>query len=230
MKFGIIGTGTVGQALAGKINSLSHNVMIGTRNVEETLSRTNKDFFGNPPFKEWYENNKDIKLGTFEQAAEFGDVLILATQGVVALDLLKSINPNFLKNKILIDVTNPLDFSKGMPPSLIPELSNNNSLGEEIQKLLPDTKVVKTFNTMWNGLMINPQMLGNGNHINFIAGNDNGAKIQVRDFLLQFGWKEEKLIDLGDISASRGTEAILLIWLRLMGLKQTVAFNFDIVG
>jgi hypothetical protein len=116
-----------------------------------------------------------------------------------------------------------------MPPSLIPELSNTNSLGEEIQKNFPGSKVVKTLNTMWCGLMVNPSMIGNGDHVNYLCGNDQSSKTAVKDLLKKFGWKEDSLVDLGDITNSRGTEALLPIWLRVWAVTKTGAFNFKIV-
>jgi predicted dinucleotide-binding enzyme len=116
-----------------------------------------------------------------------------------------------------------------MPPGLIPGLSNTNSLGEEIQETFPLALVVKTLNTIWCGLMVNPKMIGGGNHINYISGNDTEAKNRVRKLLNQFGWKDENIIDLGDITGSRASESVLLIWLRVMGTLNTGAFNFRIV-
>ena len=145
------------------------------------------------------------------------------------MSALKLAGASNLKGKILIDVSNPLDFSKGMPPSLIPALSNTNSLGEEIQKTFPDAKVVKTFNTMWCGLMVNPNMIGNGDHINFISGNDNEAKSRVKNLLNQMGWKTENLIDLGDITAARATEAYLLLWVRVRSVIQSGAYSIKLV-
>ena len=117
--------------------------------------------------------------------------------------------------RVIADVANPLDFSKGMPPSLIPSLSNTNSLGEEIQKTFPLAKVVKTLNTMWCGLMVNPVMIQSGNHTNFICGNDAEAKQKLIDLLKEFGWKNENILHMGDISNARGTESVLPIWLRI---------------
>jgi predicted dinucleotide-binding enzyme len=116
-----------------------------------------------------------------------------------------------------------------MPPSLIPEYSNTNSLGEEIQKMAPGAKVVKTLNTMWNGLMLDPNMLAGGNHINYICGNDADAKKTVIGLLNQFGWKNENIMDLGDITGARATEATLPIWLRVYGTLQSGAFNFNVI-
>lgn len=230
MKIAIIGTGTVGQTFASKLITLGHEVMMGTRNVAEKLASTSKDSYGNPPFSEWHALNKGVKLGTFAEAASFGGIILNVTQGANSINALKLADAKNLSGKILVDIANPLDFSQGMPPCLIPELSNTNSLGEEIQKIFPDTKVVKTLNTMWCGLMVNPAMIGGGDHSNYICGNDAGAKDQIKSLLNEFGWKSENILDLGDISSARGTEAMLPVWLRIWGATQNGAFNFKVVS
>ena len=229
-KIAIIGTGTVGRTFASKLVSLGHEVMMGTRNVSEKLASTAIDNYGSPPFNEWYETNRSVKLGTFREAAAFGEIILNVTQGANSINALKLAGAQNLNGKILIDIANPLDFSKGMPPSLIPELSNTNSLGEEIQKTFPDAKVVKTLNTMWCGLMVNPVLIGGGDHTNYICGNDADAKNMVKSLLNEFGWKTENILDLGDISAARGTESVLPIWLRIWGATQNGAFNFKVVS
>lgn len=228
MKISVLGTGDVGQTLAARLVELGHEVMIGTRDVEETLARKSIQH-GNPPFSVWHEANQAVQLGTFQESASFGEIVINATNGANSLNALDLAGEETLAGKILIDVANPLDFSHGMPPVLLEGLNNTNSLGEEIQKEFPEAKVVKTFNTMWCGLMVNPGLLDGGNHINYISGNDNEAKNRVKELLKEFGWKDENLVDLGDISAARGTESVLLIWVRLMGTLNTAAFNFRIV-
>lgn len=229
MKICIIGTGSVGQTIASKLIELGYDVMLGTRNVQEKLSSKEKDSYGNPPFSEWNKLNARAKLGTFEEAAASGEIIINATYGGSSIAALKMAGAKYLSGKILIDISNPLDFSKGMPPSLLPGLNNTNSLGEEIQKTFPDTKVVKTLNTMWCGLMVNPGMIGNGDHINYISGNDPDARAEVKKLLKKFGWKDESLLDLGDITAARATETVLPIWLRVMGAINTGAFNFRLI-
>jgi 8-hydroxy-5-deazaflavin:NADPH oxidoreductase len=230
MKTAIIGTGAVGQTFASKLIILGHDVMMGTRNVAEKLASTERDGYGNPPFSEWHALNKNVKLGTIAEAAAFGEIILNVTQGANSINALKLADAKHLSGKILIDIANPLDFSQGMPPCLIPALSNTNSLGEEIQKTFPDAKVVKTLNTMWCGLMVNPAMIGGGDHDNFICGNDPDAKNQVKSLLYEFGWKSENILDLGDITSARGTEAVLPIWLRIWGATQNGAFNFKIVS
>lgn len=225
----IIGTGTVGQTLASKIVSLGHEVLMGTRNVKEKTVSTSKDSYGNPSFSEWHKINNKVKLVTFADAAACGELIINATHGGNSIDALNLAGEKNLENKILIDISNPLDFSKGMPPSLLPGLNNTNSLGEEIQKTFTGTRVVKTLNTMWCGLMVNPGLIGGGDHINYISGNDAASKEKVKLLLNGFGWRDKNIIDLGDIRAARATESLLLIWLRVMGVTQTGAFNFKLV-
>lgn len=228
-KIAIIGTGNVAQTLASKFSGLGHNVMLGTRNVNDKLTNTAKDMYGNPPFSEWYAANKNMKIGTFSEAAAFGEIVLNATHGANSLDALRMAEAKNLKGKILIDVANPLDFTKGMPPGLLSSLSNNNSLGEEIQKTFPDARVVKTFNTMWCGLMVNPGMVNGGDHNIFICGNNADAKNTVKDILKSFGWIEKNIIDLGELSAARGTEMYLPIWVQIRGAINNGAFNIKIV-
>lgn len=226
MKIAILGTGGVGQAFAARLNGLNHDVTIGTRNPSQTLQKK----AGDGTFADYLAQNNGVKLATFAEAAAFGEIIINVSKGENCLDVMESAGAANLNGKIIIDISNPLDFSKGMPPSLIPELSNTNSLGEEIQRRYPEAKVVKTLNTMWNGLMLNPAMLNDGNHINYICGNDAEAKIKVVTLLNEFGWKNSSILDLGDITAARATEGTLPIWLRVWGAKQTGAFNFTIVS
>ncbi len=225
MKIAILGTGSVGRAFATKLTELGHDITLGTRNPEDSLKKTDKGSLG-----EFMQQHPEVKLATFGNAAAASEMVLVVTKGEHTLAALALAGEKNLQGKIIIDITNPLDFSKGFPPSLIPELSNTNSLGEEIQKRYPQSKVVKTLNTMWNGLMINPGLIANGNHINYLCGNDAGAKESVKKFLKELGWKDPSLMDLGDISAARATEATLPIWLRVYGAKQTGAFNFAIVS
>jgi len=229
-RIAIMGTGGVGQAYASRFITLGYEVMMGTRNVSEKLLHTERDGYGNPPFSEWYLANRNVKLGTFEEAAVFGEIILNATLGIKSIAALKSAGAKNINGKILIDVSNPLDFSKGMPPSLLPELSNTNSLGEEIQKTFPDVKVVKTLNTMWNGLMVNPTMLNEGDHTAFICGNSSEAKEEVKEILKLFGWPGKNILDLGDISSARGTEMYLPLWLRIFGATGNGAFNIKITS
>jgi hypothetical protein len=221
MNIAVIGTGTVGQTFAARLIELGHEVMLGTRQAEETLGRDK--------FKEWHSKHSSVKVGSFETACIFGELIINVLKGDATLSVFKGISGPSIKDKIVIDISNPLDFSKGFPPSLIEGLNNTNSLGEELQKTLAQAKVVKTLNTMWCGLMVNPALINNGQHINYVCGNDAGAKEKVKSLLNQFGWQNEHILDLGDITNARGTESTLLIWTRVYAATNNGAFNFNLV-
>lgn len=229
MKIAIIGTGIVGKTIASKLVELNHDVMMGTRNVSDKLASTATDNYGNPPFGEWIKTNSKIKLGSFAEAAAFGELVVNATNGSNSITALILAGTKNLAGKVLIDISNPLDFSNGMPPSLLPGLNNTNSLAEEIQRTFPDTMVIKTLNTMWCGLMVNPNLVGNGDHINFISGNNSEAKNKVIKLLNQFGWLDKNILDIGDITGARATESLLPIWLKVMGVTKNGAFNFRLV-
>ena len=226
MNIAVFGTGVVGQTIAHKLASLGHEVVIGTRSVEETLARSDKDNFGRPPFKDWHAQNPDVRLGTHAEAAAFAEIIVNATSGVGSLAALELAGKENLAGKVLLDISNPLDFSQGFPPSL--SVCNTDSLGEQIQRALPDTRVVKTLNTMNAYLMVNPRLLP-GEHNVFVSGNDADAKAQARRLLESFGWKTGEVIDLGDITTARGTEQMLPIWARLYGVLPSPMFNFKIV-
>lgn len=226
MKIGILGTGNVGQTLAAALVAGGHDVMMGTRDVAATLAKSDPDNFGNPPFKVWREQHSAIQVGTFAEAAAFGEVLLNATMGMGSIAALEAAGASNLKHKILMDISNPLDFSKGMPPSLF--VCNTDSLGEQIQRAFPDVKVVKTLNSVTAALMVNPRQLADGNHDIFVCGNDADARNTVAGYLRDwFGW--QSVVDLGDITAARGIEMMLPIWVRLWGTFGTGMFNFKIV-
>jgi len=217
MKIAVLGTGAVGNTIASKLVELGHQVMMGSRtNDNEKV----KAFVA--------KHNTKASAGTFADAAAFGEMVFNCTAGVASLEALKLAGENNLNGKIIVDVANPLDFSKGMPPSL--SIVNTDSLGEEIQKTFPQAKVVKALNTMWCGVMVNPGTIKGGDHNVFVSGNDAGAKEEVKKLLMSFGWSEENILDLGDITAARGTEMFLPLWLRIYGAKNSGAFNFKIVS
>jgi predicted dinucleotide-binding enzyme len=226
MKIGVFGTGVVGQTLAEKLDRLGHEVMLGTRQVNQSLTREANDGYGRPPLKDWLAEHPKVKLGTFAEAAAHGSFLVNATNGAGAMDALKQAGAGNLDGKTMLDVCNPLDFSKGMPPSLF--VCNTDSLAEQLQRAFPKLKVVKGLNTLNAYLMVAPRLLP-GAHNLFICGNDAAAKDEVRTLLLSFGWNAEEVIDLGDISNARGTEQLLPIWIRLYGKFQDGMFNFRIV-
>lgn len=226
MNIAVFGTGMVGQIIASALAAKGHSVMMGTRDVRMALERDQKTATTQLTLAEWHRQNPQVQLGTFAEAAAFGEVIFNATNGFGALPALESAGEANLDGKILIDISNPLDFSQGMPPTLF--ISNTDSLGEQIQRRFPSLKVVKTLNTVNAYLMVNPQQLAGGDHTLFVSGNDLEAKAKVTQYLRDwFGWKD--VIDLGDITTARGTEMLLPIWVRLWGALQTPVFNFKVV-
>ena len=226
MKIGILGTGIVGKTIAAKLIELGHEVTLGTRDVAGKLAENAPNFYGNPPFKVWHTQHQQIKLATFTEATAHGELVFNATNGGATMEALKSAKETILNGKVLIDIANPLDFSHGMPPTLL--VCNTDSLGEQIQRAFPLARVVKTLNTVTASVMVDPRQLAGGEHTMFVCGNDAGAKTQVSKILQDwFSWKY--VIDLGDISAARGMEMYLPLWLRLMGALGSPMINVKVV-
>ncbi len=213
MKIGILGTGMVGNSIGTKLVQLGHQVMMGSRTAKNEKALAWVSAAGN-----------GASAGTFADAASYGEMLFNCTAGIASLAALEMAGKENMKGKVLVDVGNTLDFSKGMPPTLT--VCNTDSLGEQIQRAFPETKVVKSLNTMNCMLMVNPASLP-GEHCVFVCGNDADAKTKVTDLLKTFGWKN--LIDLGDISGSRGTDMMMPIWIRMYGAFQSVNFNYSII-
>ena len=224
MKFAVLGTATVGRAIAGRLDELGHDVTIGTRDPEATLARSETDGMGNPPYAEWAAQHTGIRLATFSEAAARAEAVVNATSGGTSLDVLALAGEGNLDGKVLIDIANPLDFAQGMPPTLL--VKDTDSLAEQIQRAFPETRVVKTLNTLTAALMVRPDMLPEGSSV-FVSGDDADAKAIVSTLLKEFDHTD--VIDLGDLSTARGTEMLLPIWLRLMGSLGTPMFNFKIV-
>jgi predicted dinucleotide-binding enzyme len=211
MKAGILGSGRVGQAISARLAELGHEVMIGTRDPNK--------------LGEWQASHRDVRIGSFAETAAHGEIIFNATLGAASLDVLKMAGEANLNGKVLVDISEPLDFSKGMPPPLF--TSSIDSLGEQIQRAFPEAKVVKILNTVNANVMVNPRGVANGDHQVFVSGNDPQAKQQVVDILKSFGWIH--ILDLGDITTARGTEMYIAIWLRLWGALDTGLFNIKIM-
>ena len=225
MKIAVLGTGMVGQAVAAKLADLGHEATIGTRDPQATLARTEPDGMGNPPFSAWHAEHPRVRLATFAEAAEQAELVVNATNGGVSLEVLNQAGTANLAGKVLLDIANPLDFSRGFPPTLF--VKDTDSLGEQIQRAFPETRVVKSLNTMTAALMAEPALAAGGDHSVFVSGDDADAKQSVIDLLTSLGHTD--VIDLGDLSTARGTEMLLPVWLRLMGALGTPMFNFKIV-
>ncbi len=214
MKIGILGTGMVGSTIGSKLIALGHEVRLGSRTADNEKAAAWATAAG-----------PKASHGTFADAAAFGEIAWNCTQGAASLEVVRGAGSANLKGKVLVDVSNPLDFSKGMPPTLF--TGSSDSLGEQLQRELPETKVVKALNTINCNVMVDPARVNGGDHDTFVSGNDAGAKGKVVEILRGFGWKN--VIDLGDITTSRGTESYLMLWLRLWGALGTPDFNVKIV-
>ena len=203
----------VGNAVGTKLAQIGHDVRMGSRTAD------------NPKAAEWAAASGGSH-GTFEDAAAFGEVVINCIGGVHTLAALEAAGADNLAGKVLIDISNPLDFSQGFPPSL--SVANTESLAEQIQAAHPEAKVVKTLNTVANHLMIDPGSLNGGDHTLFVNGDDADAKAQVTRWLNEwFGWTD--VVDVGDLSTARGTEAWLLLWTRLYAAFGSADFNLKLV-
>lgn len=224
MKLGVMGSGAVGREVAERLAEGGHDVVIGTRDPAATLARAEADAMGFPPFAEWHRDNAGIALATFAEAAEHGDLLVNATSGVASVAALSACG-DALDGKVLIDLANPLDFSRGFPPTLV--ALEHGSLGETLQRTFPDTRVVKTLNTVNLGVMFRPEQVGGGDHTLLMAGDDDEAKAEVRRLLESYGWSD--ILDLGDIGAARDTEAYVLLWLRMAGVVGHPLINTKVV-
>ena len=228
MDIGIIGSGQVAQTLAGKLLELGHSVMVSSRDVTATKDRGEWGVI--PSAGEFAAAQTALgraaAAGSFADAAAFGELIINATAGEHSLDALQSAGTSHLHGKILVDVANPLDFSRGMPPTLL--FCNTDSLGERIQAALPDTHVVKALNTMNAGVMIDPGQLPEETTV-FVAGDDQKARDWVSAEVLTawFGWRH--VVDLGDMTAARGLEMWMPLWLRLWGATGTGTMNLKVV-
>ncbi|MGE0328698.1 MAG: NADPH-dependent F420 reductase [Polyangiaceae bacterium] len=211
-KHAVLGTGMVGKAIANKLISLGQPTKMGARQS------------GNAAALEWAKGAGELAgEGSFGEVARGADVVWLALKGEHAVGVVESIREE-LTGRVVLDLTNPLDFSQGFPPRL--SVVNDDSLGEQIQRAAPEARVVKTFNTLANTLMVEPQKLTEPTDV-FVAGEDAEAKQVAIDILKSFG--HEAPIDMGGIAASRGLEAWLLLWTRLYGVLGTPEFNLKLV-
>lgn len=224
MEIAVLGTGIVGRTIAGALARLGHRVRIGTRDVEATRGRTEPDAMGNPPFASWHQEHADVTLVPFADATEGADLVVLACSGDAALGVLESVGAERLAGMALLDVTNPLDFSGGFPPTLL--VKDTDSLAEQIQRACPSARVVKSLNTMTASVMVDPRQLGSSSTV-FVSGDDPEAKATVTGLLESLG--HDDVLDLGDLSTARGAEMLLPLWLRLMGSLGTAQFNIKVV-
>jgi 8-hydroxy-5-deazaflavin:NADPH oxidoreductase len=208
MQLAILGTGAVGPALGKAFSGVGHDVVIGTRDPEQTKRR-----------EQWA--GVDLPLAAYEDLD--AEVFINATNGRGSLSALQAVG-EALNGHVLIDAGNPLDFSQGFPPSLF--VCNTDSLAEQLQREFPQARVVKMFNTMANEVMINPRGLNNDSTI-FVAGNDPAARQTATSLAADLGWTD--VFDLGDLTAARGLEMYLPLWVRILAQLGRPHFNIKLV-
>lgn len=215
MRLGVLGTGTVGQGHASKLVALGHEVMMGSRAA------------GNEKAVAWVGSaGAAASEGTFADAAAFGEMVVNATSGEGSIEALTAAGAANLAGKVLVDISNPLDHSGGFPPTLF--VCNTDSLGEQIQRAFPEARVVKTLNTVNINVQVDPSVIP-GRHTMFLCGNDDAAKADVRHLLLSYGWPDEDVLDLGDITGSRALEMNIAMWLRLASALNNWGINIKVV-
>ena len=210
MRIAVLGTGSVGRTLAPRLVDLGHVVRLGSRYPSATRARDDRTEL------------PGVDLTTFADATEDADLVIHAGSGAAALDLLAQAGD--LTGKVLVDISNPLDFSAGFPPTL--SVKDTDSLGEQVQRAFPDTFVVKTLNTLTADLMARPDRLPEPTTV-FVSGDDDDAKALVTGLLTELGHRD--VLDLGGIETARGVEMWLPLWLRVMGALGTAEFNIKVV-
>lgn len=208
MRIAVIGSGVVGRTLAAAFSRLGHDVVVGTRDPGATAERD-----------EW--SGSDLRLATFADAGTGADLVVNATSGSGSLEALASVD---VDGKVLLDVSNPLDFSAGFPPTL--SVKDTDSLAEQIQRAHPEARVVKSLNTVTAGVMVNPGSLPEATTV-FVAGDDPLARETVRELLAELGWVD--IVEFPTLDAARGLEMWLPLWLRLMGAFSTADFNLRMV-
>ena len=213
MRVGVLGTGEVARRLAGGFRSRGHDVMIGSRDPAK------------PELREWLSGEgAGVEAGTFAQTAAHGELLVLAVLGNAAEEAIAQAGPENFGGKVVIDAMNPLDFSGGFPPKL--SISGEDSLGERVQRALPDARVVKAFNTIGSPYFVDPSF-SQGRPTMLIAGNDEDAKRTVTDVLADFGWTDT--VDIGGIAGSRELEAICIVWVKIGGARGAWDHGFSLL-
>jgi predicted dinucleotide-binding enzyme len=212
-RVGVLGTGEVGRRLAAGFRSRGHDVMIGSRDPAK------------PELREWLSGDgAGIEADTFTRVAEHAELLVLAVLGNAAEAAIADAGPENFSGKVVIDAMNPLDFSGGFPPKL--SIAGEDSLGERVQRALPDAKVVKAFNTIGSPYFVDPKFSG-GEPTMLIAGEDDGAKRTVGDVLADFGWFD--VLDIGGIEGSRELEAICIVWVKIGGKRSAWDHGFKLL-
>ena len=226
MKIAVIGTGLVGRTFAERLTGLGHDVVVGTRNVTETLNRTDESRAGMPPYSLWQHEHPNVGLASFPDAGTHGDVIINATAGIASLSAFEAVGSDNLAGKVIVDIALALDGKPGQARSLV--VANTDSLGEQMQRAFPTARVVKTLNTVNVAVMVDPARIS-GQHNIFVSGDDPQAKQLVTDLLGELGWREEMIIDLGGIRTARAVEMYSSLFFTLGRVQGDFEFNIAVV-
>jgi len=225
MKIGILGTGIVGQTLGLRLIQLGHFVMLGTRDPSNLTEPKGRGPSARTLHSWLAEAGSKASIGTFREAVTHSELVINALSGAASLEVLNGVGEEHLNGKTLIDISNPIDVSRGFPLTLF--VKDTDSLGEMLQRSFPNLRVVKTLNTMTAALMVDPKLVGSGDHTVFLSGNDIDAKVQVIKLLSELGWQD--ILDLGDISTARATEMMLAIGHAVAHALSPAEFAFKVV-
>ena len=225
MRIAVLGTGVVGRTLARGLARVGHHVVIGTRDPESTLAAAETDQHGSVAFAAWLRENSGIGLATFADAAEPAELVVFASAGARAMDVLRAAGARNLEGKVLLDVSNPLDFTTGYPPTLF--VKDTDSLAEQIQRAVPRARVVKALNTVSSYVMADPTAIDGGDHTVFVSSDDGDAAEAVTSLLHELGWKD--VLTLGGLSTARGPEMYVGLWLRMLAAIGKPEFNVRVV-
>jgi predicted dinucleotide-binding enzyme len=212
MRIAVIGTGHAGRTLAQGFQRIGHDVVVGTRDPDDTRRR-----------EVWL--GLDVPLAALGMVAADADLVVNATNGQASLSALGEVGSDHLAGKVIVDVANPLDFSQGFPPTL--SVKDTDSLAEQLQRAFPEARVVKSLNTVTASVMVDPSTVGDGDTTVFVAGDDAEARQQVSGLLRELGWRD--IVELDGLQNARGLEMWLPLWVRLMGALGTAEFNIKVV-
>jgi len=212
MRIAVIGTGPVGRTLGEGLVKVGHDVVVGTRDPDQTRARD-----------DW--RGVTLPLVSYGEVGLNADLFINATSGANSIEALQAVGAETLGGKVLIDMANPLDNSKGFPPSLL--TSNTDSLAEQLQRAFPNTRIVKAFNTVTVGVLVNPKACGGQETTMFLAGDDPDARATVAGIASDLGWTD--IVQFDDLTAARGLEMWLPLWIRLFRQFGTAMFNIKVV-
>jgi 8-hydroxy-5-deazaflavin:NADPH oxidoreductase len=224
VKISVLGTGVVGRALAGRLAGLGHEVVVGTRDPDVTLARTEPDRQGTPPYAQWQEQNPAVRLVSLADAGTDAELLVNATAGAASVDALAAAGVADRNGLVVLDVANPLVFSADGPALSV---ANTDSLAETLQRAFPNARIVKSLNTMNAAVMVDPGRVP-GDHVVFVAGDDVSAKETVTGLLRELGWDAGRVVDLGGLTAARGAEMFVLLWWSMTQSFGTYELNIGV--